>query len=213
MKSKRINKHIKLFANQKEKSADIDKKHLEFERQLINLEYSFERGVDFINRVIQITDDIDYPLFDMVDVAMTQMESESPRKTITFKINSFGGSLNEALAVYGRIKESKCHIVTKGYGAIMSAASLLFASGHSRQISHAAWGMIHEPSFDPGYDRMSTQEARVKQMKAEWGKYSELMAASTHHLDAKYWYGLGKHLDAYFSPEKMVEVNLATEII
>ncbi len=53
----------------------------------IHLDHLFEKGVNFKERIICITDTIEHPTFDYVDAALTEMESEN-RKTITIKINS-----------------------------------------------------------------------------------------------------------------------------
>ena len=55
---------------------------------------------------------------------MTTLENLN-RKTITIKINSYGGDVYTALAIVGRMLESKCLLQTKGYGKIMSAATII----------------------------------------------------------------------------------------
>ncbi len=210
---KYLKKRIKQLASKDKASKEVDKKDFEFQKQLTNLEYFFDRGINFADRIIHITEVIDEPLFEIVDIALTIMEKENKRRTVTIKIHSIGGNLYEALAVVGRIKASSCHIVTEGFGTIMSAATLIFASGDSRKMSHTGWGMLHQPSYSVDWDKMAGHEAALEQAKNEWKRWSELMATYTGHKDSKYWYALGKHADAYFTPEKMLETNLATEII
>ena len=69
---------------------------------------------------------------------------ERGEKAITIRLHSEGGSVYEALAIVGRIEKCKCQIITEGYGAIMSAATLILASGDKRRISRLAWFMVHE---------------------------------------------------------------------
>ena len=89
----------------------------------VNLEYWFGKGVNFQQRIIQITGPIEPGLFDKVDAAMTVLEEDS-RKAITIRINSEGGAVYEAMAIVGRLTKSSCQIITEGYGAVWSAATL-----------------------------------------------------------------------------------------
>src|SRR4051812_7142651 len=97
------------------------------------LDFTF-KGINLRARSITITEEIDYKWFIEVDAAMSEFEAQSS-KPVTIKISSQGGNVYDALAIVGRLKRSKCMIVTEGYGSIMSAATLIFASGNTRKIS------------------------------------------------------------------------------
>ena len=99
-------------------------KDMEFEK--LRLGYHFEEGVNFRDRVILIDDEITESSFALFDAALSEMERDSKR-TVTIRINSPGGSVYDALAIIGRLTSSSCHIVTEGYGHVMSAATLLLA--------------------------------------------------------------------------------------
>lgn len=176
----------------------------------LQLEYAFEYGVDFGHRIIQITSDIDFPLFDFVDTALTEMESLNS-KGVTIKINSFGGSVYEALAIVGRIKESKCKITTKGYGAIMSAATLILACGTKRKISQYAWFMHHESSY--GFEGKHSQaKAAIAQAEREELQWAKAMAEFSKQ-DEEFWLEKGKLVDVYFDATELLELGVADEII
>lgn len=184
----------------------------ELHRNIANIEHYFDRGVDFINRVIQITSDIDYPLFDIVDVALSIMEKDNPRSTVTIKIHSGGGSVYEALAVVGRIRASSCHIVTEGYGHIMSAATLILASGDNRKISRYAWFMHHETSYCSS-GTLSQNREMLKQVEREERFWSKWMHEFTNYETENYWYKLGIKKDVYINAEELVEMGVARSII
>lgn len=119
-------------------------KHTDVDKESLRLEYCFEKGINFLDRIIQVTGSIeDGSSFDYLDAALTEMERNS-KKAITIKINSPGGSVYEALAMIDRIKDSKCQIITKCYGHAMSAAGLILASGDKRYIGSRSWFMYHE---------------------------------------------------------------------
>lgn len=175
----------------------------------LQLEYLFEYGVDLVNRNIQITSDIDYPLFDFVDAGLTLMEADNS-KSVTIKINSFGGSVYEALAIVGRMKKSKCKIITEGYGAVMSAATLILACGNKRRISEFSWFMYHEASYG-GYDKHSVQKAYVKQTDRENLQWAKAMAQFSKK-DEEFWLNTGVSIDAYFDAFELMELGVVDEV-
>jgi ATP-dependent protease ClpP protease subunit len=65
------------------KTKDVDKEKL-------RLDYLFEQGVNFVDRVIQINEEISDHSFAFMDAALCELERSS-KKTITVRINSPGG--------------------------------------------------------------------------------------------------------------------------
>ena len=62
--------------SKKEKALDVQK-------EILRLEYSFERGINFSDRVIQVTGEIQDRLsFDYMDAALSEMERAN-KKSIT----------------------------------------------------------------------------------------------------------------------------------
>ena len=73
------------------RTKDVDKEKL-------RLDYLFDQGVNFVDRVIQINEEIDAHSFAFIDAALSELERAS-KKTITIRINSPGGSVYDALAM------------------------------------------------------------------------------------------------------------------
>lgn len=187
----------------------VDRK-LELEELAINLEYSFERGLDRHNRVIRLTGDVEEGFFDWFDTAVTLLETENSRKTIVLKINSYGGDVYEALAIIGRMKECKCRIHTKGYGKIMSAATAILAAGDKRSMSKLAEFMHHEMSYGvEGRHSEILHEVKNSQKLSE--KWCNLMYELTG-IPSSYWSNKGIGTDFYMSPEKCMQLNIVDEI-
>lgn len=177
----------------------------------IHLEYLFDRGVNFRERIITITGDIEYPWFDIVDAALTEMESQS-KATITIKINSEGGSVYEALAMAGRIQNSKCKIITEGYGSIMSAATLILASGDERRIDKMAWIMHHGSSYELPYDKHVIQKAKIEQAEREekaWAKWMGELTAKP----AAFWFKEGAIIDVHYEANEAIKLGIVDKII
>lgn len=175
----------------------------------LHLEYLFERGVNFRNRVITITGEISDDTFSLIDSAMTELEAQS-RKAVTVRINSGGGSVYDALAIVGRLKDSPCMVITEGYGCVMSAATVILASGDKRRISQYSWFMHHESVYE-AEGRHSQMKALVKQSEREEEQWSQTMASFTKKT-ASFWSKTGAHLDAYFSPNELLEFGVVDEV-
>ena len=62
------------------RTKDVDKEKL-------RLDYLFDQGVNFVDRVIQINEEIDDHSFSFIDAALCELERAS-KKTITIRINS-----------------------------------------------------------------------------------------------------------------------------
>ena len=175
----------------------------------VQLNYAFEYGVDFANRSITLTESIEYPMFDFIDAAMSRLELES-EKDIKIKIYSPGGGVYNALAIIGRIRNSKCKIITEGYGQIMSAATIILAAGDYRRISEFSWYMHHESQY--GIEgRHSEIKNYVEQCDKEEKQWAEIMARFSKK-DVDFWLNTGVGLDEYMTPQELMEYGVIDEI-
>lgn len=176
----------------------------------IHLETLFEYGVNFRDRIITISTDIDSTVFALVDAALSEMESDS-RKAITVRVNSPGGSVYDALAIVGRLKASKCKIITEGYGHIMSAATLILSCGDERRVSKFAWYMIHEASYEVSgkHKDIKTTVAQTEREEIQWARWMEEFS----ERDFKFWKKTSDEKDTYYTPEELKELGVVDEII
>lgn len=198
-KNRSVNKSRNLISG---KASNVDTK---LAQAALLLEYSFGFKVDFKNRIIVISGDIDSDTFEIVEAAMTEMESQS-RKTITIKINSPGGEVYQALAIVGRIRDSKCKIVTIGYGHMMSAATMILAAGHDRSASKYSFFMHHESSYEVD-GKHSEIKNEVAQAEIEDDCWSEWMEELTKK-PKKFWKKTGSGVNAYFKPKELVGLGV-----
>jgi len=176
----------------------------------LQLSYAFEYGVDFQSRIITITDEIKYPWFDIIDVSMTQMERES-RKSITVKINSYGGDTYEAMSIVARLRESACRIVTVGYGQVLSAATLILACGDKRRFSKYGQFMHHEAVYNTGWEKHTNIKALTRQVDKEEKMWCEAMEEFSNR-DARFWLTNGVHIDKYFLADELLDMGVIDEI-
>lgn len=176
----------------------------------VHLEYLFSYGVDFLTRTISISREIDEDTFHIIDSGMREMERVS-RKGITILVNSYGGSVYDALAIVGRIRASTCQVTTIGYGKIMSASVLILACGDKRQMSEFATLMHHESSY--GLEgRHAQNKATIKQFEKEEQTWAEHMAKFTNE-DKEFWASEGVNIDKYFTAQECKELGVVDELI
>lgn len=174
----------------------------------LHLDYAISHGINFRDRVIQLAGDVEPPMWDFLDAAVQEMRKES-RKGITVKINSYGGSTYEALAIIGTLRSCGCYITTEGYGPVMSAAALILASGHKRRISEYAWFMWHEISYS-GAGTHKQMKDLIFQTEREQDQWARMMAQFSNE-DAKFWRAIAENKDAYFNPEELINAGVADE--
>lgn len=182
----------------------------ELSRVQFNLSCAFEYGVNFSERVISITDEIDEGWYHIVDQALTHMESIS-KSTITIRINSPGGDTYAAMGIVGRMLKSSAYVVTEGYGHIMSAATLILAAGKSRKIHKWCRFMHHEASYALDGQKHSEHKHTVNQIEQEEMMWADAMAEMSE-MSADFWKEEGIGLDAYFTAEQLLEYGVVDEV-
>lgn len=103
---------------------------------------------------------------------LKQLEMLDPSAPITMYINSPGGSLNDALAVYDVMRSLTCPIDTVCVGTAASCATLLFVAGRERKMMPHSRLLIHDPYLAAGKapgnaPAMATQLAELLKFKEE----------------------------------------------
>lgn len=113
-----------------------------------------ERSFDIFSRllnerVVFLGSEIDDVVANLVIAQLLHLESEDPEKDINLYINSPGGSVTSALAMYDTMQYIRCDVSTICLGQCASAAAVLLAAGaagkrfalpNSRVLIHQPWG-------------------------------------------------------------------------
>ena len=85
---------------------------------------------------------------DVSSYSMVKVLKESKAKNIDVKINSYGGEVAEALAIYNELKDKQRNgvaVTTMNMGFACSAASVIFCAGQNRLMAKNSLLMIHNP--------------------------------------------------------------------
>lgn len=93
--------------------------------------------------------------------------------TINVRINSYGGSVSDGLAIYNALRRHKATVKTNIEGVAVSIASLIAMAGDTVEMAENAMFMVHAPW---GYAAGNSKELR--EYADVLDRYAEAMAAS-----------------------------------
>lgn len=113
----------------------------------------YERAYDIYSRLLKdriifLGSDVNEASANVVVAQLLFLQSEDSKKDIYFYINSPGGSVYDALAIYDTMQFISNDVQTVGIGVQASAAAFLLSSGTKgkRYALPNATVMIHQPS-------------------------------------------------------------------
>jgi ATP-dependent Clp protease protease subunit len=112
-----------------------------------------ERAFDIYSRLLKdgiifLGEDVNPHTANIIIAQLLFLDNERPGKDIYMYINSPGGSVYDALAIYDTMQYVKADIQTVGIGVQASAAAVLLSSGTKgkRFLLPNSTVMIHQPS-------------------------------------------------------------------
>lgn len=152
---------------------------------VIEQEGRMERAYDIYSRLLKdriifLGDELNQQTANLIVAQMLFLENQDANKDIVFYINSPGGSVYDAFAVYDTMQYVKCDIQTVGVGIQASAAAFLLSSGTKgkRMLLPHATVMIHQPTAGTK-GRVSDMEIDLKEGLRLKKLLSEVMARNT----------------------------------
>lgn len=120
---------------------------------VIETEGRMERAYDIYSRLLRdniifLGTDVNQHTANLIVAQLLFLANENPKKDIKLYINSPGGSVYDALAIYDTMQYVSNDIQTVGIGVQASAAAFLLSSGTKgkRSLLEHATVMIHQPS-------------------------------------------------------------------
>ena len=176
-----------------------------------------ERAYDIYSRLLKeriifLTGPIDDNIASLICAQILFLESENPKKEISFYINSPGGIVWSGLAIYDTMQYVSSKIMTICIGQAASAGSLLLMAGEKdmRFSLPNSRIMVHQPSG--GYQGQVTDiEIQTNEIRKTKERLNQIYAKHT-----------GKKLsevanimerDKYFSPEEAIKFGLIDKIV
>jgi ATP-dependent Clp protease protease subunit len=164
------------------------------------------------DRIIFLGDELNQQTANLIVAQMLFLENQDPGKDINFYINSPGGSVYDAFAVYDTMQYVKCDIQTVGVGIQASAAAFLLSSGTKgkRMLLPHATVMIHQPTAGTK-GRVSDMEIDLKEGIRLKKLLSEVMARNTGQKLSKIEKDVER--DFWMTAEEAVKYGLVDKII
>jgi ATP-dependent Clp protease, protease subunit len=152
---------------------------------VIENEGRYERAYDIYSRllkdrIILLGEDVNPVTANLVVAQMLFLQAEDPKKDIFFYINSPGGSVYDALAIYDTMQFITNDVQTVGIGLQASAAAFLLSSGTpgKRMLLPHSTVMIHQPSSGTR-GKVTDQEIDLKESLRIKHLLEEIMMKNT----------------------------------
>ncbi|MEX2006970.1 MAG: ATP-dependent Clp protease proteolytic subunit [Candidatus Saccharimonadales bacterium] len=186
---------------------------------VIEQEGRIERAYDIYSRLLKdriifLGDEVNQHTSNLIVAQMLFLENESPDKDILFYINSPGGSVYDAFAIYDTMQFVKNDIQTVGIGVQASAAAFLLSAGTKgkRLLLPHATVMIHQPSSASQRSSISDLEIDLKEGIRLKHLLNEILAKNTGQklakiekdVDRNYWMS-AEEAEAYGLVDKVID--------
>ena len=176
-----------------------------------------ERSYDIYSRLLKeriifLTGAIDDNVASLICAQLLFLESENPKKEISFYINSPGGIVWSGLAIYDTMQYISSKIMTICIGQAASAGSLLLTSGEKgmRFSLPNSRIMVHQPSG--GFQGQVTDiEIQTEEFTKTKKKLNDIF--SKHTGKSLNEIELIMERDKYFSPKEALSFGLIDKII
>jgi ATP-dependent Clp protease protease subunit len=158
---------------------------------VIEQEGRMERAYDIYSRLLKdriifMGEDVNPHTANLIVAQLLFLDNQDNKQPIHFYINSPGGSVYDALAVFDTMQFVKSPVYTYGIGVQASAAAFLLSSGEkgNRFILPNATVMIHQPSSGTR-GKVTDQEIDLKESLRVKKLLEEIMAKNTGQKPAK----------------------------
>jgi ATP-dependent Clp protease protease subunit len=184
---------------------------------VIEQEGRMERAYDIFSRLLRdriifLGDDVNEHTANLVVAQILFLENQDPNKDIILYINSPGGSVYDAMAIYDTMQFVKSDIQTVGIGVQASAAAFLLSSGTrgKRYLLPHATVMIHQPSSGTR-GKVTDQEIDLREALRVKKMMEEIMSKNTGQKPAKVHEDMER--DFWMTADQAVKYGLVDKVI
>ncbi len=176
-----------------------------------------ERSFDIYSRllgerIIFIGQQLDDELANLVVAQLMHLESDDPDKDVQIYVNSPGGSLSAALAIYDAMRYIGPDVQTICFGIAMSGGSLILAGGADgkRMALPNSRILIHQPSS--GFQGQTSDiEIHAREVLELRRRTEEIYARHTEQTVEQLHEDMER--DRFFSAEEAVEYGLVDRVV
>ena len=183
---------------------------------VIESEGRYERAYDIYSRLLKeriifLGSDINEASANTVVAQLLYLQAEDATKDIYLYINSPGGTIYDALAIYDTIKYVNNDVQTVGIGVQASAAAFILSSGTKgkRFLLPNATVMIHQPSSGT-QGKVTDQEISLRESLRMKKLLEEIMAKNTGQTVARIHEDMER--DKWLSAEEAKKYGIVDQI-
>ncbi len=184
---------------------------------VIEQEGRSERAYDIYSRLLKdriifLGDQVNEHTANLVVAQLLFLDNQAPDKDIYLYINSPGGSVYDALAMYDTMNFVKSDVATVGIGVQASAAAFLLSSGAKgkRSLLPHATVMVHQPSSGTR-GKVTDQEIDLRESLRLKKLLEDIMAKNTGQKPAKIHEDMER--DKWLTADEAVEYGIADQVI
>lgn len=184
---------------------------------VIENEGRVERAYDIYSRLLKdriifLGSGVDQASANVIVAQLLFLQAQDAKKEIYFYINSPGGSVYDALAIYDTMQYIENDVVTVGIGMQASAAAFLLSSGTKgkRSVLPNASVMIHQPSSGTR-GKVTDQEIDLRESLRVKDLLENIMAGNTGQTREKIHDDMER--DKWLTAEEAVKYGIADKII
>ena len=176
-----------------------------------------ERAYDIYSRLLKeriifLVGPVNDNVSTLVTAQLLFLESENPKKEISFYINSPGGLVTSGLGIYDTMQYIKPPVSTLCIGQASSMGSFLLAAGErgKRFSLPNSRIMVHQPSA--GYQGQATDiEIHAKEILALKDRLNKIYSKHTKKSEPDMKKALER--DKFMSPEEAKQFGLIDEVV
>ena len=176
-----------------------------------------ERAYDIYSRLLKerivfLVGPVNDNLSTLVTAQLLYLESENPKKEISFYINSPGGLVTSGLGIYDTMQYIKPPVSTLCIGQASSMGSFLLASGEKgkRFSLPNSRIMVHQPSA--GFQGQATDiEIHAKEILALKDRLNKIYSKHTKKSESEIKKALER--DNFMTPSEAKEFGLIDEVV
>jgi len=176
-----------------------------------------ERAYDIYSRLLKeriifLVGSVNDNVSTLVTAQLLYLESENPKKEISFYINSPGGLVTSGLGIYDTMQYIKPPVSTLCIGQASSMGSFLLAAGEKgkRFSLPNSRIMVHQPSA--GYQGQATDiEIHAREILALKDRLNKIYAKHTKKNESEIKKALER--DNFMTPTEAKELGLIDEVV
>ena len=176
-----------------------------------------ERAYDIYSRLLKerivfLVGPVNDNVASLITAQLLFLESENPKKEISFYINSPGGLVTSGLGIYDTMQYIKPSVSTLCIGQASSMGSFLLASGEKgkRFSLPNSRIMVHQPSA--GYQGQATDiEIHAKEILALKERLNKIYSIHTNKSESEIKKALER--DNFMTPNEAKDFGLIDEVV